>query len=139
MSKTTVSELMTESPRTVSADDPLVEAYDIMRALNCRHVPVVDSDGGIVGMISERDILRCALDRQDGSQPLTMRVQLEDQKVSTVMVAGIEVTYPEDDLEEAAQKMFENKFGCLPVLEGGRVVGILTESDFVRRAATGTS
>jgi CBS domain-containing protein len=137
MSGTIVSELMTAAPQTVLAEDPLVRAYDIMSSLHCRHVPVVNGDGGLVGMVSERDLLARALDRQDGSTTLSIRSQLENQTVETVMVTGIEAAYPDDPISEAAQKMFENKFGCLPVIEGGRLVGILTEGDFVRRVATG--
>jgi len=135
MSDTTISELMTAEPRAVHAGDPLVSAYDIMSTLHCRHVPVVNREGELIGMISERDLLRVAMDRQDESTYFSIRKQLEDQTVETVMVTGIEVAYPDDPIRDAAQKMFENKFGCLPIIEGGRLVGILTEGDFVRRAA----
>ncbi len=139
MASSTVSELMTEDPRTVEASDPLVRAYDVMSSLQCRHVPVVDPEGALVGMISERDLLRRALDRQDDSTPLSMRSQLEELDVASVMVTGIEVAYPDDPIEQAATRMFENKFGCLPVVEGGRVIGILTEADFVRQASLSSS
>jgi CBS domain-containing protein len=53
--------------------------------------------------------------------------------VREIMVTEIETVDPDTPLVEAAETLFENKIGCLPVVEGNRLVGILTESDFVRR------
>lgn len=134
MQSTTVSDLMTESPRTVTAEDTLVAVYDVMADLNCRHVPVVDGDGGLIGMVSERDLLRRAIGTDD--LPISnFRAYLNSLSVEAAMTTGIETAYGDDPIDQAAQKMLDNKFGCLPVLEGERVIGVLTESDFVRQVA----
>jgi len=79
-----------------------------------------------------RDLLPNTLfDRPRVSQYVEDEI-LASLQVSEVMTRDIECVAPEDDLIEAARLMLDRKFGCLPVLAAGRLVGILTESDFVR-------
>ena len=64
-------------------------------------------------------------------------VILENRRVGELMTTAVEAVEPDADIAEAARIMFDNKFGCLPVVEGRRLVGILTEADFVRLFAVG--
>jgi CBS domain-containing membrane protein len=93
---------------------------------------VVDVEGDLVGLLTHRDLLRYALiERTD--LPLSLqRGVLKRIRVEEVMTSEVETAEPGQWLQEAALVMFDNKYGCVPVVEGTRVVGILTEADFVR-------
>lgn len=131
-----VDDLMTSNVFALRPEDDLGALQDLMRSHDIRHVPVVDEDGDLVGLVSHRDLLRSALIEQPVPAYLE-RALLERLKVRDVMVRDVESVAPDDDLRDAAQLMFENKYGCLPVVAGKRLVGILTEADFVRLMAQG--
>ena len=135
--KTTVAEAMTSQVVTVFPEDSLAVLTDRMMEKDARHMPVVDSeDGTLLGLVSHRDLLRGRLIEQEG---VTLRIErslLENTSVSEVMVFPVETVGAEMDLRSAAEVMLEYKFGCLPVTDGRRLIGILTESDFVRWVAS---
>jgi len=130
-----VKDLMTETVHSLGPDDDLATLKDLMDSRHVRHVPVVDEEGELVGLVSHRDLLRCALtDRAEVPFSL-QRDFLRGIAVGEIMTTALETVEADDDLRDAAQIMLENKFSCLPVVEGPRLVGILTESDFVRYLA----
>ena len=131
-----VEDLMTAEVYALRPWDDLATLHDLMREHNVRHVPVVDREGDLVGLVSHRDLLRSALIEQPVPGDVERSV-LERLEVRDVMVRDVESVAPDTDLRDAAQTMFENKFGCLPVVVGRRLVGILTEADFVRLMAQG--
>ncbi len=132
MARLLVRDLMTTRPYTLASDADLATLYDLMSTRNVRHVLIVDGEGSLLGIVSHRDLMRSAL-FTDVELPLSeQRNFLRSIKVSEVMTRDPETVDPEDDLAAAGVTMVENKFGCLPVLEGDKLVGILTESDFVR-------
>ena len=132
MSELRVRDLMTPNVVTVRPDDTIARAYELMLDNRFRHLVVVDGEGDLVGLLTHRDLLRHALiERTD--LPLSLqRGVLRRIRVEEVMTSEVETAEPGQWLQEAAVVMFENKYGCLPVVEGSRVVGILTEADFVR-------
>ncbi len=135
MKKLLVRDLMTRDPYTVTPDASLKRLQDLMDEGHLRHVPVVDEEENLVGLVTHRDVLR-GLPDQVKEMPLSyQREHLARTPVDELMNKSVETTEPETPLIEAAQVMLENKFGCLPVVEGSRLVGILTESDFVRWVA----
>ena len=91
----------------------------------------------LVGLVSQRDLLRNHLIEQADVPDFIEDALLERLLVREVMTTGVVSVEPDSDIREAAQIMFENKYGCLPVVEGTRLVGIITESDFVRLMAGG--
>lgn len=128
----TVRDAMTESPYALSVRSDLAQLYDLMETKNIRHVPITDDDERLVGLVTHRDLLRGTLSGAEGL-PLSMqREVLMRYKVRDIMISNPETTDPDTDLKTAGSIIYENKFGCLPVLEGERLVGILTEADFVR-------
>jgi CBS domain-containing membrane protein len=137
MHRLLVRDLMTENPQTLGPDDDVESLYDLMDSRHVRHVPIVDEVGDLVGLVSHRDLFRCALnDKAD--LPLSMQKEmLETMAINEIMTSSIETVEPDTDIAEAAQIMIENKYGCLPVVDGKELVGILTESDFVRFVAEG--
>lgn len=132
-----VRDLMTSKVFAVRADDDLSTVRELMVERDVRHVPVVDDEGNLVGLVSQRDLLRNSLIEQPGVPDYIEDAVLERVVVGEVMTSFVDRVTAELDLREAAQLMFENKYGCLPVTEGDRLVGILTESDFVRFMARG--
>ena len=132
-----VRDLMTAKVVALNPDDDLGTLRDLMVDRHVRHVPVVDADGEIVGLVTHRDLLRSSLIEQADTPPFIEQAMLTRTRVADVMTADVETVPADADLREAAQIMFENKFGCLPVVEGRRLVGILTEADFVRFHAQG--
>ena len=133
MSKLSVRDLMTDTIFALRADDDIQMARDLMDERNVRHVPVVDEDRHLVGLVSERDLLRSMYPSTSELPVGTQHAVLQRVKVSAIMTRDVETVEPEDDLAAAAQVMLDNKYGCVPVVvEGGHVEGIITESDFVR-------
>ncbi len=133
--KMLVRDLMTTDVITIDPDCSLADVYDLMHDNHCRHLPVVDDDDELMGLVSHRDLLGGAL-REIGDLPVAeQRDLLSTITVSEIMKDDLETVSPDQDLSDAAETLLEYKFGCLPVVEGNHLVGILTESDFVRYVA----
>lgn len=132
MDKLIVADLMTEEVVFARENDSLNSAYDAMEEHRIRHLPVVDSERAVVGVISQRDMVAAALFSKESLPFSQVRDYLRNTTVAEVMSRGVETTDPEESIREAGLKLLENKFGCLPVVEGQKLIGIITESDFVR-------
>ena len=127
-----VRDLMTDRVYTLGPLDDLESLYELMDEHHVRHVPVVDRDGDLVGLVTQRDLARHALGPQE-DLPLSMQQEiLRRRRVREIMATEIDKVEPDESLKTAAEMLIENKIGCLPVVEGEHLVGILTESDFVR-------
>lgn len=132
MSQLLVRDFMTPNVVTVQPGDCIAYAYDLMLEHRIRHLVVVDEDGDMVGLLTHRDLLRHSLIER-AEQPVSLqRHVMRRTRVDEVMTSEVETAAPGQSLQQAALVMFENKYGCLPVVDGWRVVGILTEADFVR-------
>jgi CBS domain-containing protein len=130
-----VRELMATDVRTLGRNDKLSVADDLMRMERIRHLPVLDDDGRLAGIVSQRDLFRGALARALGYGEAAQRKLLDMLVVKEVMTNQVETIGPDEPASEAARRMVERKIGCLVVTEDERLVGIVTEADFVRRAA----
>jgi CBS domain-containing protein len=125
---------MTSAVTTLDRNATLRAADDVMRLGRIRHLPVVDSDGALVGIVSQRDLFHSGLLRALGygvhakEQTLDLLVLKEAMKTDVVTVT------PDAPLLEAAKIMLARKLGCLVVVEGRKILGIITESDFVKLA-----
>lgn len=132
MSQLRVRDLMTEKVLSVHPGESVDKIYDAMTERSIRHIAVIDDEGDLVGVVSHRDLLRHSLIERSDLPLFVQKALLKRTRVEEVMTSEVETADPDQPIKEAAQVMFENKFGCLPVVEGWRVVGILTESDFVK-------
>jgi CBS domain-containing membrane protein len=100
-------------------------------------MPVVDDAGELVGLVTHRDLLRRS-ESVRGELPLSTRDDMAARHTADeFMTVGVLSVGPDTPLSEAAEVILENKLGCLPVTEGPRLVGILTESDFVQHVLNG--
>jgi len=132
-----VRDLMTDTVFTLRPQDDLAALYDLMDAKHIRHVPIVDRERELVGLVTHRDLSRSALGPQDDAPLSLQREMLRRRKVREIMATEVDTIEPDEDLRVAAEMLIENKIGCLPVVEGTHRVGILTESDFVRHYVQG--
>ncbi len=136
MEEPRVRSIMTSDVTTLKRNDKLTLADDIMHLGRIRHLPVLDDDGQqLVGMVSQRDLFRGALAHALGYGQHAQRKVLDALFVKEVMSSDVITTTPDTPLVEAARVLMERKIGCLPVLEDGRLVGIVTEGDFVAMVA----
>ena len=126
-----VRDLMTEKVFTLKGRDDLTALYDLMDSRRVRHVPIVESDGELVGLVTDRDLSRTALGAVEELPLSVERDILRRRRIRDIMATEPDTIEPDATLKEAAEILLENKVGCLPVVEGLRLVGILTEADFV--------
>jgi acetoin utilization protein AcuB len=130
-----VSDWMTHKPVTVREDAGALEALDLMVERGIRHLPVVDERDRVIG-ISSVDDLRGALpfevDRHRPPDALDRKEAL-DLRVADAMTWAPVTVHPETPLEDAVQRLADNRIGCLPVVDArGQLVGILSEIDALR-------
>jgi len=123
---------MTANPETLSPEDRLLDAELLIRRAGIRHLPVL-KDGVLVGLLSERDVRRYAPSILDSTPDEYNRI-FEQTLVGTVMTKDVGTIGPEATLAEATDLMYSQHRGCLPVLENGRLVGIITRRDILRFA-----
>jgi CBS domain-containing protein len=136
MKELKVRDVMTADPTTLKRNDKLTLADDIMRLGRVRHLPVVDDDDQtVVGIVTQRDLFRDALAQALGYGRHAQRKLLDTLSVKDVMATEVVTASPDASLVEAAKILTERKIGCLPVVENGKLVGILTEGDFVALVA----
>ena len=119
---------------TISASDRLSTVEDIMTLGHVRHMPVVQG-GRLVGVVSERDLLRASLSILSEHRDEERRAFLHVVEIERVMSTPPIVVEPDATIEEAALIMAEKKIGCLPVVEGDEVLGMVTETDILRWVA----
>jgi acetoin utilization protein AcuB len=120
---------------TVTPDTSLAAAQRLMRDKRIRHLPVV-SGNWLVGMVTDRDIRQAAPSPGTTLSRGEIAYQLETTPVKTCMTREVVSIGPEMDLVHAARLLLEHRFGCLPVLEAGVLVGIVTEIDCLQAFLT---
>lgn len=132
-----VRDLMTTDVRTVSPNDRLKVAEELMSAGNFRHVVVVNEDNEVDGVLSQHDIMFAGVSWALGVGRTAHEKALESVAVKEVMSSQVVSVDPEEKLDVAAELLFQRKIGCLPVIEGSKLVGIVTEADFLAQFVRG--
>jgi CBS domain-containing protein len=126
-----VKDIMTTDPWTLKATDSLDTARQLMTEKHIRHIPIVDEQGGLVGLVTHRDLLAASIpslvDMGD-EQRMAMEASTPLQQIMTTQLSVASATM---NLRQAALRLQEHKYGCLPVVTKGKLVGIITDSDFV--------
>ncbi len=125
----TVADVMTKDLVTLGPEDTLMQAGEVMRKRGIRRLPVVVADT-LVGLLAEGDLKRAQPSALSDSEEEFVRV-MEGTPISRIMIPNPITTTEDTPLLEAAQTLHTTKFGALPVLRDGRIVGILTDSDLV--------
>jgi acetoin utilization protein AcuB len=130
-----VRELMSRSVMTIGPADSCLEAVARMHRSGVRHLPVVDPTGELVGIVTDRDLRHHLFARHvlDEVGTITVDALLKAVPVSEVMSSPVLSAEADDDVIEAAHVMREDRVGSLPVVDAGRVIGIVTELDVLRQ------
>ncbi|SEG47975.1 CBS domain-containing protein [Vibrio hangzhouensis] len=124
-----VEDMMTRNPHTLLRSHSLADAKHTMEALDIRHIPIVDAERRLLGIVSQRDVLAAQesiLQKIPSDQSYTLSTPL-----SEIMHINIMTVEPRAGLKESAIYMQKHKVGCLPVVSDKELVGIITDSDFV--------
>jgi acetoin utilization protein AcuB len=125
-----IRDVMSTPVVTIEPGTALVEAALLMRSKSIRHLPVVE-DGNLTGLLSDRDVQRCSPSRLLPVSEETYSLVFADTTVEKVMTRLPLTVTSSDSLVDALSLMQESKCGCLPVVDDGALVGILTRGDLL--------
>lgn len=117
-----VKEVMTRDIVALRPQQPFAQALALLAQHRFRHLLVTDAEARLVGVISDRDLLRC----------MSREADLERVTVADIMGAAVVTVQPDTLLSEAAAQMLSRRINCLPVVENNRVCGILTSTDLLQ-------
>lgn len=135
-----VQDVMQATVQTITPDTTLPDAIRLASQRGVRHLPVMDGDQ-VVGMVSDRDLKRAMASPATSLDIHELTYLLDRLRVGEIMTRGVITIGPAFPVEEAARLMVQEKIGALPVMDGGRLVGIVTETDvlalFVRAMGAG--
>jgi len=136
MAPVLVRHIMTDKVITLFEEESLPLAEDMMRFRKLRHLPVVDDQGRLVGLVTHRDILRAAMARRTPRPSVAERALEDAVQVKELLTRDVWTIDPDALASHAATLLRDHKLGCLPVVDHARkVVGIVTESDSALRRA----
>lgn len=125
-----VLDVMTKEVVSVSPSTVLLDAALLLRASALRHLPVVQ-EGRLVGILTERDVQRCAPSRLIPITEDSYNAVFADTNVGRVMTRDPKTVSSQTPLLDAIRLMQQAKYGCLPVVDDGALVGILTRGDLI--------
>jgi acetoin utilization protein AcuB len=128
---TRVEHLMTPAPATIQVDATAAEAARTMLRIGLRHLPVVDADGGLVGMVSDRDLRGPMVGDDRPTKLITTTTAIGELMTRDVITAS-----PGDDLGAVVHKIVAHRIGAVPIVDlSNRLLGILSFVDVLRRLA----
>ncbi|RFA26795.1 hypothetical protein CAI21_16055 [Alkalilimnicola ehrlichii] len=128
----TAADIMTSDVISVRPTTTIAQARALMNTHSIRHLPVVDEGDRFVGVVTQKAMLAEILRITDQFGIQGVASQTEQRPVSEILGKDVETIQPQLSLVEAGKFFLECKHGSLPVLEDGRLVGILTSADFVK-------
>lgn len=126
-----VRDYMTPNPNTLEVNCSLLDAFLLLRRGGLRHIPILE-EGRLVGVLTDRDVARFAPTMLLPLPPQEYNRVFEDTPVGKLMTRNPVSTAPDAPLAEAVELLYQNRLGCLPVLEGNQLVGIITRKDMLR-------
>jgi acetoin utilization protein AcuB len=126
-----IKETMQKNPITINPDASFYEALTLVRGKGIRHLPVVDKNGHLVGILTDGDIREAAPSDATSLNVHELQYLLSKLKVSAFMTPKSKLITISSDtiIEEAVQLMHDHKIGCLPVVDGDKLAGLITETD----------
>jgi acetoin utilization protein AcuB len=127
-----VKNWMTRGAATIHSDALARGAADMMKTRRLRHLPVVDHGNRLVGIVTDRDLRQVTFGPALQRRLPNLSEAVKTLTVGEIMTRGVVTVRPSAEIREAARLMHERKIGALPVVDGDRIAGILTESDVLR-------
>lgn len=129
-----VAKIMSGAPVVVEPEAPLGKAWRLMGEHRVRHMPVVSADG-LVGVITDRDVREALPSPMSEAEATEFAAAMDRIAVWEVMTEQVITVTPQTPLAQAVHLLADRKIGCLPVLDAGRLVGIVTETDMLQAFA----
>jgi len=129
-----LKEIMTKDPITLNIDESFCKVAQIFQEKDIRHLPIVNGQGLILGIISQRDLNRIASPKKGpNGEYLYDPAELTKYVLKQHVIQKVSSLSPEDTLEKAVEIMAEKKLGCMPIVDPeGRVIGIVTVTDLLK-------
>jgi acetoin utilization protein AcuB len=132
-----VEDRMTSDPVTITTNTSLKDALELVRSKSFRHLPVLDEDGGLVGIVTEKSLVYASPTPTTTLSIFEVDYILSRTKVGQVIQGSVITVGPDLPIEEAARVMIDHRIGCLPVVEDEKLVGIISDTDIFRVFAEG--
>lgn len=130
-----VKHIMTRRVVTFFEEQTLPLAEEVMENKRFRHLPVVGTDGRLVGLVTQSDIYQAQISALAGLTEIERRARQSDVRIRQIMTRSVLAVTPETLASEAAHLMLVHRIGCLPVVDDFEILrGIITERDFLRFA-----
>jgi len=127
-----VKDMMTTELFSLKTTDTLRTARSMMSLARIRHIPIVDKNGVFIGLLTHRDILQASISRF-AEVDKTVQDEIDAGiPISEIMRTDVAAVEPEMEIRDAAEILLNHKYGCLPVVENRKLVGIITEADFLK-------
>ncbi|MEI5640625.1 MULTISPECIES: CBS domain-containing protein [unclassified Pseudoalteromonas] len=134
--KQSVADLMTPDPFAVTASNTLHDAHNLMKEKNVRHIPVINEDGVLVGMLTQKIMIAKVMGIMATYGANALERKEKQTLVQEIMAVDFASVQPQQSLQDVVRFFVDNRHGCMPVVdEEDKLMGILTSSDFVRLAA----
>lgn len=122
-----VEEMMTTDVITLNQNDSIAKAIEVLHQFNIRHIPIINDQLQLIGIISDRDV-------RDASPSIfhsNMHIEDLQKPVKEIMKSDVITAHPLDFVEEIAAIFYEHRIGCLPITKENELVGIVTETDIL--------
>jgi CBS domain-containing protein len=127
----TVADMMSTELYTLKETDSLYDARKLMMEKNIRHIPILNDIGGLAGLVTQRDLFAISISKLTNARD-EQRAEFERSvRLRDIMTTDLSVVPARMNLREAALRLQAQRYGCLPVVSRGQLVGIITDSDFV--------
>ncbi|OGR34217.1 MAG: hypothetical protein A2051_03635 [Desulfovibrionales bacterium GWA2_65_9] len=127
-----ISELMTSPVYSLRETDTLQSARVLMDQKRIRHVPITTGNNVFRGLITNRDVLANTISHLADIDQATQNEIDAGIPLQEIMRTDVRTISPEDSVKDAANILYSHKYGCLPVVDNGKLVGIVTEADFLQ-------
>ncbi len=127
-----VKDRMTPHPDTITTDTTLKEALDLVRSKPFRHLPVLDENGKLVGIVTEKSLVYASPTPTTTLSVFEVDYILSRTKVGQVIQGPVITVGPDLPIEEAARVMVDHRIGCLPVVKDNELIGIISDTDIFR-------
>lgn len=122
-----IEEIMISNVSTLAKDNTIEDAIQLMKEKRIKHLPIVDKDDHLIGIVTDRDIKECTPSIFYSDE----HKEILKQPLETIMKENIITGHPLDFVEEAAAIFYETRIGCMPIIKDNRLVGIVTQTDLL--------
>ena len=124
-----VRDQMTPNPISGHPEMPVADVQTLMQENNIRHLPILDADKRLVGLITQRSLMQAIPEDLSQFSPFVINYVLAKLQAHNIMVRDVITVDPNITIEQAARIMADEKIGCLPVMQDGDLVGIISDGD----------